>query len=178
MTRLVTLVVAALLLGAAPAAASPLDDYARTTWASLAAMTDPASGLPADSLSAGGTRSVQTSATNIGAYLWSAVAAQRLRLISHRELVARLSRTLATLQGMQRYRGLYYNWYDTHTGAKLTVWPPTGKPLTPILSSVDDGWLAVGLKIVAASVPELSRRAGALYDGMDFGFFYVPSVNR
>src|SRR5262249_46033174 len=69
MTRLVTFVVATVLLCAAPAAsaaASPLDDYARTTWASLAAMTDPATGLPADSLDADGTTSVQTSSTNIG----------------------------------------------------------------------------------------------------------------
>jgi hypothetical protein len=178
MTRLVTLVVAALLLCAAPAAASPLNDYARTTWASLAAMTDPATGLPADSLDADGTTSVQTSATNIGAYMWSAVAAQRLGLISHRELVSRLSRTVRTLGRMERYHGLYYNWYDTHTGAKLTAWPPTGDPLTPILSSVDDGWLAVGLKVVASSVPELSARAGALNRGMNFGFFYRPDVNR
>jgi hypothetical protein len=170
--------VAALLLCAAPAAASPLDDYARTTWASLAAMTDPATGLPADSLDADGTTSVQTSATNIGAYLWSAVAAQRLGIISHRELVSRVSRTVGTLSRMERYDGLYYNWYDAHTGAKLEVWPPTGAALTPILSSVDDGWLAVGLKIVASAVPELSARADALYRGMDFGFFYVPASNR
>jgi hypothetical protein len=178
MRRLVTLVVAAVLLAAAPAAASPLDGYARTTWASLAAMADPSTGLPADSLDADGTTSVQTSATNIGAYLWSAVAAERLGLVSHRELVARLSRTVGTLSRMERYRGLYYNWYDARTGEKLTVWPPTGAALTPILSSVDDAWLAVGLKVVAASVPELSRRAGALYDSVDFGFFYVPSANR
>src|SRR3954447_15390986 len=49
MTRLVTLVVAALLFCAAPGAASPLDDYARTTWASLAATTDPPTGPPAHS---------------------------------------------------------------------------------------------------------------------------------
>ena len=34
-------------------------------------------------------RSVQTSTTNIGAYLWSAVAAERLGIIGHAELVAR-----------------------------------------------------------------------------------------
>ena len=178
MRRLVIFVVAAVLLSAAPAEASPLGDYARTTWGSLAAMTDPSTGLPADSLSADGTTSVQTSATNIGAYMWSAVAAERLGLISHRELVARLRRTLSTLGRMERYRGLYYNWYDARTGAKLTTWPPTGKALIPIVSSVDDAWLATGLKVVAASVPELSRRAGGLYDAMDFGFFYVPSANR
>ena len=61
---------------------------------------------------------------------------------------------------------------------KLTVWPPTGAPLTPILSSVDNGWLATGLRLVQRSVPELAARAGALYDGMDFGFYYRPAVNR
>ena len=38
--------------------------------------------------------------------------------------------------------------------------------------------LATGLRIVRGAVPELAGRAGALYDSMDFGFYYVPSVNR
>jgi hypothetical protein len=178
--RVSLLVVGILALHAVPAQAnsSPLRQYAQTTWASMAAMTDPASGLPADSLEADGTTSVQTSTTNIGAYLWSAVAAERLGLISHRELVARLGRTLTTLEGMERYQGHFYNWYDHHTGAKLTVWPPTGAKLTPILSSVDEGWLATGLKIVSTSVPELSRRAATLYRSIDFGFYYDAAANR
>ena len=158
-----------------------LRDYAETTWASFVAMTDPASGLPADILNSDGTTSVQTSTTNIGAYMWSAVAARRLGLIGRRELVARLSRTLSSLEGMERYgdTGQYYNWYDHRTGEKLTDWPPKHDPnFHPILSSVDNGWLAVGLKIVENSVPRLSRRAGALYDAMDFGFYYRPDVNR
>ena len=82
---------------------------------------------------------------------------------------------------MERYAdtGQYYNWYDHRTGAKLTDWPPSGDPnFHPILSSVDNGWLAVGLKIVENSVPQLRKRAGALYDAMDFGFYYRPDVNR
>jgi hypothetical protein len=176
---LVTLLV---LLLAPPAPAKDsrdqLSQYARDTWSSFVAMTDPASGLPADSLNADGTRSVQTSTTNIGAYMWSALVAQRLGLISHAETVARLSTTIGTLEHMERYQGQFYNWYDHRTGAKLTVWPPTGAPLTPILSSVDNGWLATGLRLVQRSVPELAARAGALYDGMDFGFYYRPAVNR
>ena len=74
--------------------------------------------------------------------------------------------------------GQFYNWYDHRTGEKLTTWPPSGEPLTPILSSVDNGWLAVGLKIVAERIPELSRRATAIYDSMNFGFYYRPDVNR
>ena len=44
-----------------------LERYARDTWASFVAMTDAETGLPADSLHRDGTRSVQTSITNIGA---------------------------------------------------------------------------------------------------------------
>ena len=67
-------------------------------------MTDPHSGLPADILNADGSTSVQTSTTNIGAYMWSAVVARRMGLIKQRELVSRLSRTLTTLEHMERYR--------------------------------------------------------------------------
>jgi hypothetical protein len=157
-----------------------LQRYARDTWASFVAMTDEQSGLPADSLDADGTRSVQTSTTNIGAYMWSVVVAERLGIISHAETVERLSKTIDTLERMERHAssGQYYNWYDHRDGAKLTAWPPTGTPLTPILSSVDNGWLATGLRIVKNSVPELAHRAGALYGSMHFGFYYRPAVNR
>ena len=175
--RLIGVAATVLLLWAAPAEAS-MRDYAHDTWASFEAMTDARSGLPADVLDADGSTSVQTSTTNIGAYMWSAVVAQRMGLLRHRELVSRLSTTLGSLERMERYNGQFYNWYDHRSGQKLTVWPPTGKPLTPILSSVDNAWLAVGLKIVANSVPQLSRRADALYQGIDFGFYYRPDVNR
>src|SRR5215211_1644010 len=90
-------------------------DYARTTWQSFVHMTDPQSGLPADSLNANGTTSVQTSTTNIGAYLWSTVVADRLGIISHAQALARLNRTLDTLAGMERsIGGQYYNWYNHH----------------------------------------------------------------
>jgi hypothetical protein len=156
-----------------------LREYAKTTWASFVAMTDERSGLPADILNGDGTRSVQTSTTNIGAYLWSAVTAERLGFIGKRELTWRLERTLATLEKMERWAdtGQYYNWYDHRTGAKLTTWPETGAALEPILSSVDNGWLAVGLRIVENSVPQLKRRAGALYASMNFGFYYRPDRN-
>jgi hypothetical protein len=157
-----------------------LQGYAANTWASFVAMTDEQSGLPADSLGSDGSRSVQTSTTNIGAYMWSTLVAERLGIISHAETVERLSKTIDSLEHMERYwpSGQYYNWYDHRTGEKLTEWPPTGAPLTPILSSVDNGWLATGLRIVANSVPELADRARAIYDSMDFGFYYRPNVNR
>ncbi|HEX5781069.1 MAG TPA: DUF3131 domain-containing protein, partial [Solirubrobacteraceae bacterium] len=92
--------VAALLL-AQPAAASDrtLERYAEGTWRSFAAMTDEQSGLPSDILESDGTRSVQTSNTNIGAYMWSAVVAEELGIIRRSELVARMRRTVGTLEG-------------------------------------------------------------------------------
>ena len=173
--------VAALAL-AQPAAADDrvLQRYAEGTWRSFDAMTDAGSGLPTDKLERDGTRSVQTSTTNIGAYMWSAVVAERLGIIRRPELVARMRRTLSTLEGMERHEpsGQFYNWYDHRNGKKLTVWPPTGARLTPILSTVDNGWLAVGLKIVAERVPELARQARAIYDSMNFGFYYRPARNQ
>jgi hypothetical protein len=178
----VALVCAAMLTipATASAAGDPtLERYAQGTWASFVAMTDPATGLPTDQLHADGTRDAQTSTTNIGAYMWSAVAAERLGLIGRGELVKRLDRTLTSLERMERHEsGQFYNWYDHRTRAKLTTWPPSGEPITPILSSVDNGWLAVGLKIVQQRVPGLARRAGKLYDSMDFGIYYRPEVNR
>jgi hypothetical protein len=157
-----------------------LQRYAASTWRSFTHMVDTSSGLPTDQLFADGHTDVQTSTTNIGAYMWSAVAAERLGILSHRRLVARLTATMGTLEHMERHQpdGQFYNWYDHRDGTKLTTDPATGDPRDPILSSVDNAWLATGLKIVRTAVPELSARAGAIYDSMDFGFYYRPDVNR
>ncbi len=191
--RLALLLVALALLlptvaGTTTAASNHLDKnqeatllrYATDTWAGFVAMTDEESGLPTDSLASDGTRAVQTSTTNIGAYMWSTVVAEALGIIDHEEAVWRLEQTVGTLETMERHEesGQYYNWYDHRTGEKLTVWPSNGDPLTPILSSVDNGWLATGLKVVASTVPEVADRAAAIYDSMDFGFYYRPEVNR
>jgi hypothetical protein len=143
-------------------------------------MTDEETGLPADRLHIDGTRSVQTSTTNIGAYMWSTLVAEALGFVSHGEAVARLDWTLRALETMERHEasGQFFNWYDHTTGATLVVWPPSGQPLTPILSSVDNGWLATALHLVRQRVPEVSERAGALFVSMNFGFYYQPEENR
>ena len=184
MARICAVALACATLLLVPAAASAhgdgtLDRYARGTWQSFVAMTDEQSGLPTDLLHGDGSRDIQTSTTNIGAYLWSAVAAERLGIIGKRELRARMAQTIATLEGMETYAetGQFYNWYDHRTGEKMTT-DNAGAPRVPILSSVDNAWLAVGLKIVAERVPPLRARARAIYDAMDFGFYYRPEVNR
>src|SRR5688500_2071824 len=115
---------------AQPAAAGEREDtrtlerYAQGTWASFVAMTDEESGLPADKIDAEGARSVQTSTTNIGAYMWSAVVAERLDIIGEQELEQRMDQTLGTLERLEIHEesGQFYNWYDHRTGEKLTTW--------------------------------------------------------
>ncbi|MBA2719491.1 MAG: DUF3131 domain-containing protein [Chloroflexi bacterium] len=159
---------------------STLLGYARDTWAGFVAMADENTGLPSDSLRSDGLRSVQTSTTNIGAYLWSTVVAERLGIIGHAEAAERVAQTISTLEAMEIHEasGQYYNWYDHTTGAKLTVWPESGDAMVPILSSVDNGWLAAALQVVSNTVPEVAARARAIYQSMDFGFYYRPEVNR
>jgi cyclic beta-1,2-glucan synthetase len=75
----------------------------------------------------------RTSPTNIGLQLISTLAAYDLGYISGTTLISRLEPTFATLLQLPRYRGHFYNWYDTRTLA----------PLVPsYVSTVDSGNLA------------------------------------
>ena len=93
----------------------------------------------------------RTSPTNIGLQLLSTLAAYDLGYVSYTGMLDRLEPTFDTLLRMQRYRGHFYNWYDTRTLA----------PLTPAyISTVDSGNLAgylltlrSGLTAMADSVP-------------------------
>ncbi|MEV4347909.1 glucoamylase family protein [Actinoplanes sp. NPDC049596] len=178
---LVPLVVLALILPAgtvARAGADPLRAYGRDTWRSLVAMTDPATGLVADNIAGDlSAPSAYTSPTNIGGYMWSAVVARELKIISPAEATARVSRTLATLASLRHHSpsGMFYNWYHPHTGAVLTVLPD-GTSVTPFLSSVDNGWLAASLRVVQGAFPSLRTRASAVLSRMNFGFFFNPAA--
>ncbi len=160
-----------------------LREYAEDTWASFVAMVDPATGLPADNVAGDldpTTRSGYTSPTNIGAYLWSTVVARDLSLISRREARDRLAQTLATVAGLERHEdsGMFYNWYSESTGEKLTTWPVDGNRVYPFMSSVDNGWLATALVLVANAEPRLRDEAEAISSTMDFGFYYDPVVGQ
>ncbi|MFF1529490.1 glucoamylase family protein [Cellulomonas sp. NPDC058312] len=149
------------------------------TYTSLDAMTDPATGLVADNIEGAldpATASAYTSPTNIGGYLWSTVVARDLGVIDADDARARLTTTIDTLQTMDRHdaSGMYYNWYDPATGARVDTWPDDGAPVEHFLSSVDNGWLAAALRVVAEAEPTLADEARGLYDGMHFGVYYNP----
>ena len=151
--------------------------WAKDTWASMVAMTDPRTGLPADNISgpmAAPKRSRYTSPTNIGGYLWSAVVARELGIISSGECRQRLTTTLTTMARLQHHEpsGMFYNWYDEATGDVVTVWPEDGNKVYPFLSSVDNGWFAAALMVVRNAEPRVARLANALLRKMNFGMFY------
>ena len=146
-------------------------------------MTDPETGLPADNIGADlspSSRSGFTSPTNIGAYLWSTVVARDARIIDRREARTRMRQTLDTLATLERHddSGMFYNWYSPQTGAKLTTWPVDDSVVYPFLSSVDNGWIATALQIVANAEPRLREDADALRESMDFGFYYNPDAEN
>jgi hypothetical protein len=185
--RLLALPLATLLalVLAMPAAAAPkggLERYARDTWRSFVHMVDPNTGLPADNIAGNlhpATRSEYTSPTNVGMYFWAVLAARDLGYIGADEAVDRISLALTTLEGLERHEpsGQFWNWYSPQTGEKLTVWPePPHDRVFPFASSVDNGWLASALIMVANGVPELSERAWELATSMNFGCYYDPNA--
>jgi len=91
----------------------------------------------------------RTSPTNLGLYLLSVVSAHDFGWLGTLETVQRLDATLAAMDGLQRFRGHFYNWYDTHDLC----------PLDPkYVSSVDSGNLAGHLIAVGNACREMISR--------------------
>jgi cyclic beta-1,2-glucan glucanotransferase len=75
----------------------------------------------------------RTSPTNLGLYLLSVVCARDFGWLGTVDAAERLEATLDTMDGLERFRGHFYNWYDTRNL----------QPLDPkYVSSVDSGNLA------------------------------------
>ena len=116
----------------------------------------------------------RTSPTNIGLYLTSLLAAERLRILSPQETAERMERTVATLESLPKWKGHLNNWYDTTTLQPLSP---------PFVSTVDSGNLAVclltcaqGVRVLmpelAARFSSLAARLDALTSEMDFAALY------
>ena len=104
-----------------------LRQVARDTWRGLAALVDDEHGLPIDHVAlsaaaaAAGTQvGDYTSPSNVGLWLMSVVAAERLGLIERTEAVGLVEHALATLERLERFEGFFYNYYDTTTLERTT----------------------------------------------------------
>ncbi|OGR81640.1 MAG: cyclic beta 1-2 glucan synthetase [Elusimicrobia bacterium GWC2_64_44] len=89
----------------------------------------------------------RTSPTNIGLSLLSSLAAYDFGYVSMGRLFNRTEKTLKTMGGMEKYRGHFYNWYDTESL----------KPLKPLyVSSVDSGNMVGHLLVLRAGLLEMA----------------------
>ena len=124
---------------------------ARRTWRFFETFVGPADHhLPPDNFQEHPTAEIahRTSPTNMGLSLLSGLAAHDFGYISAGTLIKRSADTLAGMGRLERFRGHFYNWYDT-----LTL-----QPLTPrYVSSVDSGNLAGQLLTLSPGLKELAN---------------------
>ncbi len=105
----------------------------------------------------------RTSPTNIGMALLSVMAAADLELLPRKRAVELIGHILDTVEGLDKWKGHLYNWYDT----------ATGEPLHPrYVSTVDSGNLRGCLIALREGLYQwgedvLARRAEALSGAMD-----------
>lgn len=107
----------------------------------------------------------RTSPTNMGLYLLSVASARDFGWLGTRAAADRLGATLATMAGLARCRGHFYNWYDT---GDL-------RPMDPkYISTVDSGNLAGHLIALANALREWrtgaqspSQRLAGIADALD-----------
>jgi len=113
-----------------------LRKLARKTWAFFEAFIGPEDHwLPPDNYQEHPVAVIahRTSPTNMGLALLANLSAYDFGIISAGQLIERTAKALHTMEGLERHRGHFYNWYDTQSL----------KPLTPLyISSVDSGNLA------------------------------------
>ena len=107
----------------------------------------------------------RTSPTNLGLYLLSVAAARDFAWLGTAEATERLEMTLATMASLARFRGHFYNWYDTRDLRPLDP---------PYVSTVDSGNLAGHLITLANAcrewtivAPTAARRLAGITDALD-----------
>ena len=90
----------------------------------------------------------RTSPTNIGLALLANLAAGDFGYCTHGQVLDRTRKTLDALARLDRYRGHFYNWYDTRSL----------KPLRPLyVSTVDSGNLVGHLLVLRGGLLELAE---------------------
>ena len=141
-----------------------LRGVARRTWRYFTDFASEGEGwLAPDNLQEVPTETVarRTSPTNLGMALLANLAGYDLGYISAVSLVRRTENAMAAMESLERFRGHFYNWYDTQSL----------QPLTPLyVSSVDSGNLAASLVALTAGLAELpgeETRAPRVVAGLD-----------
>ncbi|MDD5428836.1 MAG: glucoamylase family protein, partial [Candidatus Omnitrophica bacterium] len=150
-----------------------LTELARLTWQYFnpTVVTKETNWLPPDRITTADGTAGYTSITNIGLYLMSITAAEKLGFITNDEAKTRVSKVLAVLAELDKWNGLFRNYYRT---ANLLSVSAKDK----FISSVDNGWLAAGLIVAAESYPDLKKEAQTFVDNMEFERLYDRSAGK
>jgi len=116
-----------------------LRKISRKTWGFFETFVGPEDHwLPPDSYQEDSVATIahRTSPTNMGLALLANLSAYDFGYIPAGQLIERTANAIHTMEALERYRGHFYNWYDTQSL----------KPLPPLyISSVDSGNLAAHL---------------------------------
>lgn len=147
-----------------------LNEIAQRTWHFFEVFVpEDGNGLPPDNVQldppVGAAR--RTSPTNVGLYLMSCLSARELGFLNSSAMLRRMTASVDTLEKMEKWKGQFYNWYDTDTLL----------PLRPrYVSAVDSGNLAGALLLCARALKKmdeaLSERMESLARGMDLSALY------
>ena len=149
---------------------------AKDTWRFFDEIVDKESGLPLDTIQLGKEKPLDegtwigdyTNVTNVGVYFMVLVSAYDLGFITKEDALARMEKTLHTVETWEIYTpsGFPFNYYDTTTVERTSHF----------VSLVDSGWLAAGLYVAKNAFPDspLAPRMTALLSKWNFSFFYDP----
>lgn len=150
-----------------------LVETAEKTFRFFVEYTDPETGLTMDRVDfeMEETKAEHTSPTNIAMYMLSMVSGVELGFISKKDAELNLEKTLQSLQEMETWNGLYYNWYFTKDGSQKTDWGQ-------FISSVDNGWLTAGLIVTGQYFDSLKDLTDPLVQQMDYSSLYDNSVGH
>jgi cellobiose phosphorylase len=140
-----------------------LQKLSRKTWAFFERFVSPEDNwLPPDNYQESPAPAIahRTSPTNMGLALLANLAAHDFGYISTQQFIERTENTLSAMESLERYRGHFYNWYDTRTL----------KPLSPkYISSVDSGNLAAHLLTLRQGLlvlPDRKIHGPKVFDGL------------
>ncbi len=157
-------------------------------------LIEPVTGLPIDiaSISDGvvSPYDFKTSPTDIGLWIDTIIAERDSGFITQGEALKKLGKAISTIESMEKFRGLFYNWYYL-AGANTSFPPPVGAPTVGsaaarFVSSVDNANLTVALMMAAAAFlgSPVADRIEGIIKGQDYSIFYrrtsdgKPRINQ
>ncbi|MBU0677604.1 MAG: DUF3131 domain-containing protein [Verrucomicrobia bacterium] len=142
-----------------------LRSVAEDTWACIADLVHPETGMPEDS----SRRSGKTSVSNLGLYLSDVAAAWKMGFITRKEAAERIRRTLSSISKLETCFGFRQCWNTVDTLER--------SPDDPWISLLDSGNFAAGLITVGQAFPEFRETCDRIFAAMDWGAFYDRARN-